>query len=132
KIVEMARKAGAKKVYFASASPPIIGPDPYGIDLPTTSELIAADHSIEEIRKAIGADGLFYTTIKDLHNSVRVGNPKIKRFSDGCFTGKYPTPEVTPKLLKQLGRGRNITRDDFNKNQQPEESAEQYKMMSLV
>ena len=132
KIVEMARKAGAKKVYFASASPPIIGPDPYGIDLPTTSELIAADHTIEEICKAIGADGLFYTTIKDLHNSVRVGNPKIKRFSDGCFTGKYPTPEVTPKLLKQLGRGRNITRDDFNKNQQPEESAEQYKMMSLV
>ncbi|MBI3619208.1 amidophosphoribosyltransferase, partial [Candidatus Peregrinibacteria bacterium] len=103
KIIEMARKAGAKKVYFASASPPIIGPDPYGIDLPTTSELIAADHSIEQIRKAIGADKLFYISIDDLHRSVRVGNPKIRAFSDGCFTGHYPTPEVNLKLLKKLG-----------------------------
>jgi amidophosphoribosyltransferase len=110
KIVEMARKAGAKKVYFASASPPIIGPDPYGIDLPTTSELIAADHSLEEIRKAIGADGLFYTSVKDIHQAVRVGNPHIRHFSDGCFTGHYPTPEVTPALLKSLGSGRNATR----------------------
>ena len=128
----MARKAGAKKVYFVSSSPPIIGPDPYGIDLPTTTELIAANHSIEEIRKAIGADGLFYTTIKDLHNSVRVGNHKIKRFSDGCFTGKYPTPEITPKLLRDLGCGRNVTREDFNKKQEEEEASEQFKMMSLV
>ena len=132
KIVEMARKAGAKKVYFASASPPIIGPDPYGIDLPTTTDLIAANHTIEEIRKMIGADGLFYTTVKDLHNAVRVGNHKIKRFSDSCFTGKYPTPEVTPKLLKQLGSGRNLTRDEFEKSREEEESSEQYKMMALV
>lgn len=119
KIVEMARKAGAKKVYFASASPPIIGPDPYGIDLPTTNELIAADHSIEQIRKAIGADGLFYISIDDLHKAVRVGNPKIRKFSDGCFTGKYPTPEVNLKLLKHLGQGRNQTREAY-----VEESAE--------
>lgn len=132
KIVEMARKAGAKKVYFASASPPIIGPDPYGIDLPTTTELIAADHSIEEIRKAIGADGLFYTTVKDLHWAIRVGNPKITKFSDGCFTGSYPTPEVNKKLLKKLGSGRNTTRDQFNKSLEEEENSEQTKMMALV
>jgi amidophosphoribosyltransferase len=113
KIVEMARKAGAKKVYFASASPPIIGPDPYGIDLPTTSELIAADHSVEQISKIIGADRLFYLSIEDLRKSVQVGNQKIRRFSDGCFTGKYPTPEVTPALLKKLGCGRNETRSAF-------------------
>ncbi len=126
----MARKAGAKKVYFASASPPIIGPDPYGIDLPTTTELIAANHSIEEIRQAITADALFYLPIADLHRAIRIGNPKIKRFSDGCFTGKYPTPEVTKELLERLGSGRNATRETFSSDQPP--SGDQYKMMSLV
>lgn len=117
KIVEMARKAGAKKVYFASASPPIISPDPYGIDLPTTGELIAADHSIEEIRKAIGADGLFYTTIQDMHKAIQIGNKKITKFSEGCFTGKYPTPEVNKKMLIKLGCARNETRETFNPDQ---------------
>jgi amidophosphoribosyltransferase len=129
KIVEMARKAGAKKVYFASASPPIIGPDPYGIDLPTTTELIASNHTIPEICKAIGADGLFYNTVADMRASIRIGNPKIRHFSDGCFTGKYPTPEVTPKLLKELGCGRNETRESFEKQ---ENNPEQTKMMALV
>lgn len=131
KIVDMARKAGAKKVYFASASPPIIGPDPYGIDLPTTTELIASNHSIEEIRKIIGADGLFYNTVADMRKSIQVGNPKIRRFSDGCFTGKYPTSEVTPKLLKSMGCGRNKTREDFQKEQSGG-NPDQYKMMALV
>ncbi len=130
KIVEMARKAGAKKVYFASASPPIIGPDPYGIDLPTTSELIAAHHSIKEIQKMIGADGLFYNTVDDMRKSIKVGNPKIKKLSDGCFTGKYPTPEVTPKLLRSLGCGRNETREAYEK--QAEGNPDQTKMMALV
>lgn len=134
KIVEMARKAGAKKVYFASASPPIIGPDPYGIDLPTTTELIASDHSIKEIQKMIGADGLFYNTIDDMRSSIRIGNPRIKHFSDGCFTGKYPTPEVTPKLLRELGCGRNDTRESFERDQGGDEAGnpEQTKMMALV
>ncbi len=130
KIVEMARKAGAKKVYFASASPPIIGPDPYGIDLPTSSELIASNHTIDEIRKAIGADGLFYSTVEDMRKSIRIGNPKIRHFSEGCFTGKYPTPEVTPKLLKSMGCGRNETRDQFNRDE--ERNPDQTKMMALV
>jgi amidophosphoribosyltransferase len=129
KIVEMARKAGAKKVYFASASPPIIGPDPYGIDLPTTNELIAADHSIEQIRKAIGADGLFYTTIKDLHNSIQIGNRNIKKFSEGCFTGKYPTPEVSKKMLMKLGNQRNFTRENPSNT---DEEGEAYKAMTLI
>ncbi len=131
KIVEMARKAGAKKVYFASSAPPIIGPDPYGIDLPTTTELIAADHSIEEVRKAIGADGLFYTSIDDMYDAIRVGNPSIKKLSDGCFSGKYPTPEVNLKLLKSLGSGRNQTRESYNQELE-EPSGDQTKMMALV
>jgi len=130
KIVEMARKAGAKKVYFASASPPIIGPDPYGIDLPTTGELIAADHSIEEIRKMIGADGLFYTSVQDLHNAIRVGNRAIRKFSDGCFTGKYPTPEVDKKLLRQMGSGRNETRSLYELT--GNEESETHKALTMI
>lgn len=131
KIVEMARESGAKKVYFASAAPPIIGPDPYGIDLPTTTELVAADHSTEQIRRIIGADKLFYATVEDMRQSVRVGNPKIKHFSDGCFTGKYPTPEVSKKMLRDLGNVRNTTRNSFDDGATDEEG-EQYKMMTLV
>jgi len=110
KIVELVREAGAKKVYFAAAAPPIISQDPYGIDLPTTQELIASNLTIDEIRKHIGADGLFYGTIEDLRKSIRYGNKNIHRFSEGCFTKKYPTPEVTPKLLRDLGKQRNQTR----------------------
>jgi len=131
KIVEICREAGAKKVYFASASPPIISPDPYGIDLPTKSELIAANQSIEQIRKYIGADALFYNTIEDIRSAVQVGNRKIKQFSDGCFTKKYPTPEVTPQLLRSLGDGRNCTRESFV-SESSDEEGDAYKMMTLV
>ena len=131
KIVEICREAGAKKVYFASASPPIISPDPYGIDLPTTSELIAANQTIDEICKHIGADGLFYNTIESIRKAVRVGNRNIKHFSEGCFTKKYPTPEVTPKLLHALGNGRNTTRNKHISDSSDEEG-EAYKMMTLV
>jgi len=130
KIIELVREAGAKKVYFASAAPPIIGPDPYGIDLPTTTELIAADHSIEEIRKFIKADGLFYTTIDDVRKAVQYGNKNIQKFSDGCFSGKYPTPEVTKDLLKQIGSHRNQTRTSHEFSS--DEEGDAYKMMSLV
>lgn len=128
KIVELVREAGAKKVYFASAAPPIISPDPYGIDLPTTEELIAANMSVEEIRKYIKADGLFYGTIEDLRAAIQYGNPKIRRFSEGCFTKKYPTPEVTPKLLKELGNCRNSTRESFHED----EESDTQRMLSLV
>ncbi|ALM09754.1 MAG TPA: amidophosphoribosyltransferase [Candidatus Peribacter riflensis] len=129
KIVELVREAGAKKVYFASAAPPIISPDPYGIDLPTTEELIGSKLSVEEIRKYIKADGLFYGTIDDLHKAIWYGNPRIKRFSEGCFTKKYPTPEVTPKLLRELGNCRNSTRESF---QHDDEEGDNQKMLALV
>ncbi|MBI2117356.1 hypothetical protein HYT95_00500 [Candidatus Peregrinibacteria bacterium] len=106
KIVEIAREAGAKKVYYASVAPPIISPDVYGIDMPTFDELIAAGKTPEEIREHIGADALFYGTLDDVRRAVRYGNPAITHFSDGYFSGIYPTPEVTPELLRQLGRQR--------------------------
>lgn len=106
KIIEMAREAGAKKVYYASVAPPIISPDVYGIDMPTTDELIAAKKSIEEVREAIGADALFYGTLADVRRAVQYGNPALQHFSDGYFSGCYATPEVTPTLLRQLGERR--------------------------
>lgn len=130
KIVEIAREAGAKKVYFASGAPPIVHPDVYGIDMPTKSELIAANKSVEEIRKFMGADGLFYGKLEDVRKAVQYGNKNIKRFSDGYFSGKFATPEVTPQLLKQLGKKRNNLRTRMDKLE--EAGDEPSKMMSLV
>lgn len=133
KIIQMCRDAGAKKVYFASASPPIIGADPYGIDLPTKQELIAADHTIDEICKFMGADGLFYTTVDDMHKAIQYGNPSITSFSEGCFTRQYPTPEIDEKLLDELGCLRNTSRDTGDRDEySSDEEGEAYKMMSLV
>ena len=130
KIMELVREAGARKVYFASAAPPIISQDPYGIDLPTKEELIANGRTIEEVRKFIGADALFYGTIEDLRKSIRYGNKNIQGFSEGCFTGKYPTPEVNAKLLNEIGRQRNQTRTvhEFSSD----EEGDPYKAMTLV
>lgn len=119
KIIEIAREAGAKKIYFASAAPPIIGPDPYGIDLPTTDELIAAQRSHEEIREYLGADALFYGELKDIHRAIRYGNPNIHRFSEGCFTRKYPTPEVSWEKMQHLGQQRNAMREEFEEKEHP-------------
>jgi len=130
KIIELVREAGAKKVYFASSSPPIIGPDPYGIDLPTTTELVAGDRSIEEVRKFIGADGLFYSKIEDMHRAITYGNKEITKFSEGCFTKKYPTPEITPKLLRELGCSRNDSRSDSDDEEDTD--GDGTKTMSLV
>ena len=94
KIIEMAREAGANKVYFASAAPAIKYQNLYGIDMPATAELIASNKSNEEVAKEINADWLIYQTLDDLIDSVREGNPEIKEFETSIFTGKYFTPLV--------------------------------------
>ncbi|MCF7831131.1 amidophosphoribosyltransferase [Candidatus Gracilibacteria bacterium] len=107
-IIQLCRKAGAKKVYLASGAPPIINPDVYGIDIPTRSELVASGLTIEEVRKIIGADALFYQTVEDLVDAARAGNPEIKKFHTGVFDGGYVTPEVTEAYLLKVeksGRG---------------------------
>lgn len=111
KIVEMAREAGAKKVYFASASPPVTAPCPYGVDIPTEEELIGATHSIPEIAKYIGADGLFYSSVKQMVEAIQRGNKTIQNLCTGCFNGRYPTPDVNKKMLVEMGRARNAARD---------------------
>ncbi len=130
RIVEMAREAGAKKVFFASASPPIKGPCPYGVDIPTTDELVGAHHSIEEIRKIIGADELFYASVEDMVGAIRAGNRKLQKLCTGCFNGRYATPEITKKLLLELGSGRNQSRAEHNMSS--DEEGEAYKAMTLI
>ena len=101
-IIQMARDAGAKKVYFASASPPIKHPNVYGIDMPYVKELIAYNRSIDEICKEIGADKLIYQDLSDLISSVRESNTKIKSFDTSCFSGEYITMGVSSKYLDNL------------------------------
>ena len=105
-IIQMARDAGAKKVYFASASPPIKHPNVYGIDMPYVKELIAYNRSIDEICKEIGADKLIYQDLSDLISSVRESNTKIKSFDTSCFSGEYITQGVSNKYLENLNSSR--------------------------
>ena len=90
----MARDAGANKVYFASAAPPIRYANVYGIDMPATSELIAAGRSTEEVAQAIGADRLFFQDLPDLIDAVQHGNQELSQFDTSCFTGEYVTASV--------------------------------------
>ena len=92
-IVQMARDAGANKVYFASASPAIKFPNIYGIDMPAAKELIAHDRTEEEVAAAIGVDRLFYLSLEDLVQAVSKGNPRLKDFDCSVFTGNYVTGE---------------------------------------
>ncbi len=106
-IIEMAREAGAKKVYFASAAPPVRYPNVYGIDMPAASELVAAGHTDEEVRAIIGADWLIYQDLDDLVHAVRHDNAKIERFDTSCFSGEYVTGDVTPEYLARLQHERS-------------------------
>ena len=106
KIVQMVRNNGAKKVFFASASPPVRYQNIYGIDMPATKELIASNKSIEEIKSHIGADELIYQDLEDLILSAKRGNPGIIEFEDSVFTGKYRTGNITNEYLDELEKSR--------------------------
>jgi amidophosphoribosyltransferase len=94
-IVQMARDAGARKVYMASAAPPVRFPNVYGIDMPTKDELIAHNRSTEEIRQYIGADALIYQDVAAMKKVVAALNPKLEGFEASCFDGVYVTGDVT-------------------------------------
>jgi amidophosphoribosyltransferase len=106
-IVQMARDAGARKVFFASAAPPVRYPNVYGIDMPTRSELLAFGRSDEEIAREIGSDALIYQDLSDLIDAVRAGNPSICDFDTSCFDGHYITGDVTPEYLNYIEAVRN-------------------------
>ncbi|MCE2998856.1 MAG: amidophosphoribosyltransferase [Betaproteobacteria bacterium] len=98
-IVQMARESGARKVYFASAAPPVRYPNVYGIDMPTREELIASGRSDDEIAREIGCDALIYQDLDDLIEDVRSVNPAVSHFETSCFSGLYITGDVTQDYL---------------------------------
>jgi amidophosphoribosyltransferase len=106
-IIDLAREAGAKKVYFASAAPPVRFPNVYGIDMPAANELIAAGRTQEEVAHAIGADWLVYQDLDDLVAACQHGNAKPHEFDTSCFSGEYVTGDVTAEYLDRLQRARS-------------------------
>ncbi|MEM9234156.1 MAG: amidophosphoribosyltransferase, partial [Pseudomonadota bacterium] len=106
KLTHMLRKAGAKEVHFRITSPPIKWPDYYGIDMPSRDELLAAQHSVEEIRQQIGADSLAFLSVDGLYEALGKGrrDPENPAFADHCFTGKYPTNLTDLDRLKQVAK----------------------------
>jgi amidophosphoribosyltransferase len=101
-IIQMARDAGAKKVYFASAAPAIRYPNVYGIDMPAATELIAAGKTDDEVEELIGADWLIYQDLEDLIAAAAEGNPEISRYECSVFDGEYITGDVDEVYLKRL------------------------------
>ena len=106
-IIDLAREAGARKVYFASAAPEVRYPNVYGIDMATSRELIAYGKTNQEICDLIGADGLVYQGLDDLKAAVREENPALTEFEDSIFTGHYVTNDIDEKYLAYLDQLRN-------------------------
>lgn len=106
-IIQMARDAGARKVYMASAAPPVQFPNVYGIDMPCAQELVAHNRTVQEVADLIGADWLIYQDIEDLIASSMEGNTQIKRFECSVFTGEYVTQDVSEAYLLRLETERN-------------------------
>ena len=106
-IIQMAREAGAKKVYFCSAAPAVRYPNVYGIDMPSAHELIAHGRSTEEVAELIGADWLVYQDLEDLKEAVGGGKIKIAQFDSAVFDGQYVTGDVNEAYLDRIEQARN-------------------------
>lgn len=105
-IIQMAREAGARKVYFASAAPPVRYPNVYGIDMPSVDELVAHGRSVAEIEREIGADRVIFQDLADLVDAAREGNPRITQFDTSCFDGVYVTGDVDQAYLDHVAQAR--------------------------
>ena len=121
-VIQMARDAGAKKVYMASAAPPIRFPNVYGIDMPTPKEFVAYDRTVEEVREFIGADWLVYQELEDLVASAREGNPTISQFECSVFDGHYVTGDVDAGYLERISLHRS---DQMKQRRDAEINADQ-------
>jgi amidophosphoribosyltransferase len=119
-IVQMAREAGARKVYFASASPPVRFPNVYGIDMPNQHELVATGRTEAEVAREISADLLIYQDLAALKAAVRTGNPRLSEFEASCFDGKYITGDVTADYLSQLAAVRDVARGEIEADEERE------------
>jgi amidophosphoribosyltransferase len=105
-IVQMARDAGARKVYLASAAPPVRYPNVYGIDMPTSKELVAHNRTVEEIRQLIGCDALIYQDVDGMKKAIGSLNPRIQGFDASCFDGVYVTGDITAEDITRLNESR--------------------------
>jgi amidophosphoribosyltransferase len=108
----MAREAGARKVYLASAAPPVRFPNVYGIDMPTREELIAASRTVEQIREFIGADALIYQDVDAMKRVVGALNPKLASFEASCFDGRYITGDVSDSDFATIEAQRRLQFDE--------------------
>jgi amidophosphoribosyltransferase len=115
-IVQMAREAGASKVYLASAAPPVRYPNVYGIDMPTKEELVANGRSIEEIRQFIGADALIYQDVDAMKRVVGALNPRVASFEASCFDGHYITGDVSDADFATMEAQRRLQFDEDGAN----------------
>ena len=105
-IIQMAREAGARQVYFASAAPPVRFPNVYGIDMPAATELIAHGRTVEEVREEIGADWLVYQNLDDLIECSREGNPEVDGFELSVFDGQYLAGNIDDQYLQSIEAAR--------------------------
>ncbi|HSI96245.1 MAG: amidophosphoribosyltransferase [Methylophilaceae bacterium] len=121
RIVQMAREAGANKVFFASAAPPVRFPNVYGIDMPSRDELLATGRSDEEICREIGADALIYQDLDALVHDIQLSNPAIQQFDCSCFNGCYVTGDITETYLADI----ESARGDMDKIKKPANSSTQ-------
>jgi amidophosphoribosyltransferase len=112
----MTRKVGAKRVFFASAAPPVRYPNVYGIDIPAASELMASRKNEAEMAKIIGADWLVYQTLEDLIEAVTYEETGIEAFETSCFSGEYVTNDITENYLNIV----ELKRNDAAKTEQEE------------
>jgi amidophosphoribosyltransferase len=117
----MARDAGAKKVFLASAAPPVKFPNVYGIDMPSRNELIAFNKTEVEICKEIGADGVIYQNLDDLKSGISKENKVLTNFDSSCFDGKYVTNDISEDYLNMI----ESLRADSSSNQKPKNSITQ-------
>jgi amidophosphoribosyltransferase len=105
-IVQMAREAGARKVYMASAAPPVRFPNVYGIDMPTPEELVAHGRTVEEVREIIGADALIYQDVDGMKTAIGKLNPQLNGFDASCFDGVYVTGDINPEDIARINEAR--------------------------
>jgi amidophosphoribosyltransferase len=110
-IIEMVRECGARKVYFASYSPPLRHPCVYGIDMQTKAEFVAKDADEKKVARRIGADKVIYQSLDALKKAIQLENPKIKNFCAACFDGIYPTGDITQGLLDDIEAERKLAQD---------------------
>ncbi len=126
-IIELARNAGARKVFMASAAPPVRFPNVYGIDLPSPSEFVAYNRSEEEVGRLIGADWLIYQTVEDLIDCAVEGNPAITRYECSVFDGDYVTGDIDDDYLENL----SLHRNDLSKQRREADISGDHSVMEL-